>query len=1031
MSQPAERRVPLHPMPAIIDQVPSAWSTSRLVGRSVELEALGTAWARATDGEAGVALVGGEAGIGKSRLVTELGRRVADDGGLLVVGATPSRGVVAQPFAPLTGALRNLLRALPETERDVVIGPARIDLARLLPELGPAGNSPAAFDQLSSEPARLFELVLGVLDRLSARQPVVVAFEDLHWAEPSTLDLVDFLARNLDGLRVLVVLTYRTDELHRSHPLRPALAELRRLPAVWSLTVEPLDRDEIAALALELGGSDDPTALDRLVERSSGLPFFVEELLAADACRDDDVPVGLQDVLQLRIDALGPEVGEVVRALAAGTTSGPVSDRLLAEVTGLAPAELARRVRDAISHQVLVADDAGIDFRHALAREVVEEDLLPSERTALHHAFAAGLEHDPAAMADPATSARIALHWTEANEPAPAATWARRAGHAARRAYAYTEAADFHQRVLSWWDSLDDAPTVVGAPRLLVAAEAATSLVLGGKLTRAQNLIEAELAHDQDHPDLASSVDDRSDGRAALTALLGRIMRSTGSGTRSIEVLRESLATFSDRPSPHRTRVRIELAHSLALTGRRDQALVEAEAALTEAIEVGEPSTIGRAQHVVGHEMTMFGDIDEGLALLRTGLAAAIATDDVDWVSRGHINLSDVYRLIGAYPQAIHMALAGYDIARDRGIQRFAFARMNAVEAMIPIGRLEDAQRIVDDTADDEGHIAGMHTTLMRAWLNLRTGRLDGVDGELERIAPVVAKEDSFQFEGSYARNRLELMWATADRRDPWDVAAIVLDRAVRTDEGQCRAEALALVARVEADRVLDPALPAEVRAEARLGLDRLVAMLGDIADQHLFTLTPALADALVRAETARATADPATADLWIRAAKEAAAIPDPWHQAYAEWRGAERLAESGRTDEGRELAVAGRSRAATIGADGLVARLDELAGWARLGDLVAGPVAPTEEAAIDAPPAEPIDREGAALASYVTTLGLTRREAEVLALVAEGRSNGEIGQALFISTKTASVHVSSILAKLGVKSRTQAAAVAHRVVTT
>ena len=1039
----AERQVAIGARPAIIEAVRKTWSTPELVGRQAELSTLRDGWARAIEGEAGIALVGGEAGVGKSRLVNELGRQVAADGGLLVVGATPSRGAVAQPFAPLTAALRNLLRSLEPDERDLVVGPARSDLARLLPELGPAGLTPAAFDQMASEPGRLFELVLGVLDRMSARRAVVVAFEDLHWAEPSTLDLVDFLARNLDGLRVLLVVTYRTDELHRTHPLRPALAELRRLPLVRSITVEPLDRAEIALLATALGG-DAPAAgvLDRLVERSSGLPFFIEELIAVDACDDDDgceVPTGLADVLQLRIDSLGPDVGEVVRALAAASASGPVAEDLLARVTGLAPAEMARRVRDAISHQVLVADECGIDFRHALAREVVEADLLPSERTALHGAVAAGLEADPRADADPASSARIALHWTEANEPAHAAAWSRRAGQAARRAYAYAEAADHLQRVLSWWDHLDDPVEVVGASRLLVAAEAATSLVLGGRLGRARALIDAELAYDDDHPDPTASIDDRSDGRAALTALLGRLMRSTGDARASIEVLRQSLATFSDRPSPHRTRVRIELAHSLALTGMRDKALVDARQALTEAEEVGEPSTIARAQHVVGHELTMFGQIEEGLELLRVALATAIATDDVDWVSRGHINLSDSYRLLGRYEEAIDTALAGYQLALDRGVRRFAFARMNAVESMIPIGRLEDAQQIIDDTPDGEGHIAALHTTMMRTWLALRKGNPEGAAETIAQVAPSVASEDSLQFEGSQVRNQLELAWLTADRAlHAWGVAAIVLDRPVHTDQAQCRPEILSLLARIDAEQALDPTQTEAARAEARHGLDRALALLPGIADQYLFTMAPGMAEALVRAEHGRIGTDPdAAADLWGRAAKEAATVSDLWHQAYAEWRAAECLSEGGRTDDAAVSARSGRARASAMGANGLVERLDALAGWARLGDLTAPDheltTTPADDAAaghVSGPVvgATPADDP---LGAYVTVLGLTRREAEVLAQVAEGRTNGEIGELLFISTKTASVHVSSILAKLGVRSRTQAAAVAHRTTST
>ena len=290
--------------------------TPGLVGRQEEFAGLEQAWALAREDQPGLVVLGGDAGIGKSRLVNELQPRVVDDGGLWLVGSTPSRGSVAQPFAPLTGSLRSLFRQLDPAEHDGVIGPARAELARLLPELGPAGGAPAAFDQLSNEPARLFELLLGVLERLTVDRPVGLVFEDVHWAESSTLHLIEFLARNLIDIPVLVVLTYRTDEMHRTHPLRPVLAELRRLPSVVPIAVEPLDRDEVAAMVAHL--SDGPVAddvVDRLAERSGGVPFFVEELIAADACETcDELPPELQELLRLRIDALDAPVLDVVRA---------------------------------------------------------------------------------------------------------------------------------------------------------------------------------------------------------------------------------------------------------------------------------------------------------------------------------------------------------------------------------------------------------------------------------------------------------------------------------------------------------------------------------------------------------------------------------------------------------------------------------------------------------------------------------------------------------------------------------------------
>lgn len=1000
-------------------------AASDLVGRVAELRALRDAWAATVEGRPGVVLLGGDAGVGKSRLVAELRPLVHDAGGAWLLGATPSRGSGAQPFAPLTGALRGLLRGLDEAERDRVVGPARTDLARLLPELGPAGGVPAVFDQMAPEPARLFELVIGLLDRLGRTaagtdRPVALVLEDIHWAEASTLDLVDFLARNLDGLRLLVVLTYRTDELHRTHPLRPALAELRRLPATTATTVEPLDAAEVTRLATALAGAQlQPRLLERVVARSSGLPFFVEELVAVgvEACDSTDVPPGLQDVLQLRIDALPPDVVEVVRALGPGTATGPVDDALLRHVTGLDGAALAARVRVGIAQQVLVADDHGVDFRHALAREVVEADLLPAERTALHAAFASGLAARERAEHDPATAARIALHWSEARQAGPAARWSYAAGRAARRAYAFSEASEHLQRVLEVWDGLDDPAATVGTNRLEVAAAAATSLVLGNRLGRARKLIEAELAHDDAHPDPALAPDDRAEGRAALTALLGRVLRSTGEAEASIAMLRQALAAFPDRPSINRTKVQVELAHSLTLTGDLTGGLTVAQAARADAEALGEPATIGRARHVAGFDLVLTGtDVEGGLELMRSALALATETDDIDWETRGYVNLSDTLRLLGRFDEALEHGLAGHRRALERGLRRHGFARLNGAEVLVTVGRLAEARVMVDDRIEGEGHMAHIHADLTEGWLDVLQGRIDGVPAAVERLAPVIAGESNLQFEGSLTRIRLEHLWLTRSREDPVPIAAVVLDRDGVGSDTQYRAEVLTLVARIQADQALDPTRRDDARAAARAGLEATAALT--MADTPQTTVPLPLAEALFAAEVARGRAVGAVeeAGLWAEAAAVAATVGLRWHHVYAAWRRAEALAAAGAIADAATVAFAARAEAAAMDARPLVDELDALARRARLGPLdadVAG------------------DGEGAAAEEHSDAsfrdLGLTAREAEVLALLAEGRTNGEIGEALFISTRTAGVHVSNILAKLGVRSRTQAAAVAHR----
>jgi predicted ATPase len=186
-----------------------------LVGRESELSVLLAAVERAAGGEGAVAVVGGEAGVGKTRLVQEAAAH-ARRGGRVLSGACVEVGGDVLPLAPIVDALRSLARSTPADQLQALLGPARRPLARLVPELDPD----AELDAHGGAPAQLLEPVLGLLARLSAQRPLLLVIEDLHWADRSTLDLVALLGRSLRGMRVALVVTYRSDELHRGHPLR-------------------------------------------------------------------------------------------------------------------------------------------------------------------------------------------------------------------------------------------------------------------------------------------------------------------------------------------------------------------------------------------------------------------------------------------------------------------------------------------------------------------------------------------------------------------------------------------------------------------------------------------------------------------------------------------------------------------------------------------------------------------------------------------------------------------------------------------
>jgi predicted ATPase len=316
------------------------------VGREAELGVLTAAIDAAVAGEPGVVAVSGEAGVGKTRLAEEAADRARRNGARVLTGSCIELGGEGLPFGPLADALRELVRTTEPDELDAFMGPARSELARILPELDP-GVAPATSALGDVGTARLLELILGVVERLADDRPLMFVIEDLHWADRSTLDLVALLVRALRAGRVLVAASFRTDELHRSHPLRPLVSGWERVRSVHRIDLERFGRDDVAGqLEAILGESPSPRLVDQIHERSEGNAFLIEELLAAvqSGADPDQLPPSLRDVLLARVERLTPDAQQLLRIAAAG---GPaVSDGLLAAVAGLGePSSTPRSTR--------------------------------------------------------------------------------------------------------------------------------------------------------------------------------------------------------------------------------------------------------------------------------------------------------------------------------------------------------------------------------------------------------------------------------------------------------------------------------------------------------------------------------------------------------------------------------------------------------------------------------------------------------------------------------------------------------------
>jgi predicted ATPase len=442
------------------------------IGRIEELELLEAARGRAADGEPAVVLVGGEAGVGKTRLIAELTARCAADGTRVLVGGCVPVGDGALPYAPIIEALRTLLGDVGVGAVRELVGPSWPELARLLPALGAPDRSGLPEQAAQS---RLFELLLGLLGRLGAERPAVLVVEDLHWADRSTRDLLAFLVRNLRRVRVLVVVTYRNDEPGQRR-LGPYLAELDRGGRVERMELPKLDRVETGAqLAGILGAAPAADLVDGVFARSEGNPFFTEELLAAVRVGSGALPATLRDLLRGRVQGLPQRSLDLLAVVAVAGRRVP--HRLLARVAGLDEPDLVDALRVVVDHQLLVTQpgEDGYEFRHALLGEVVDADLLPGQRTRLHAGYALALTDQPGlAGAPPAVAAaELAAHWDAAGEsPRALSAWVA-AGLAAEHARAFAEAHQHFARALELWEQVPDPGRLAGLDRVDLLARTA------------------------------------------------------------------------------------------------------------------------------------------------------------------------------------------------------------------------------------------------------------------------------------------------------------------------------------------------------------------------------------------------------------------------------------------------------------------------------------------------------------------------------------------------------------------------------
>lgn len=1012
------------------------------VGRQAELAELLRAAEAADDGDPQAVLVRGEAGVGKTRLVGELLRSLETRAAVAAVGGCVELGGDGLPFAPFSEALRVLWQRLPDEVRAASAGHEDL-LARILP--GPEGAAYA--DQRDDDVTRLFELTTRVLEHLAADRLVVLVVEDLHWADASTRNLLSYLFRTRRRGRLLLLGTYRSDDIDRRHPLRPLLAELGRLRSVRRVALPRFTRGEVGGqLAGILGAPPDPAVLDEVYARSDGNAFFVEELAAGGR---DHLGTGrrdlrdLRDVLLPRLESLPETSQHILRTAAEGGVATGYA--LLREVAGLPEDELIEGLRQAVLAQVLVPepDGSAYRFRHSLVRETVSETLLPGERALVNRRYANALEADPALVPAAELSCRLARHWHAAQDSVKALRMSVTAAEEARHCYAYTEQLWHLERALQLWDRVpDEARAALPAPRcpqtypsgnlaepeprqdgngpdrggpsrLDLLATATVAALHGGNLDRALALTDAalEALPPENWPFRLHA--------AWFWTQRSRVVQglNRGDGWQELETARNLTAGLA--PTPVHADVLVHIANWTAVhrpgpanRAAADQAVRYAAAVGAEALELHARMT----RCLLDAETDADGT---GVSELYEVRRRAEELGELGIAGRANQNLPSVLEGMGLSEEAVAAADHGIALCRSLGLgDHEGWVHSNKAISLFSLGRWAESEASLDEAETvARSHLPRWTFAARRAYHLLHRGDADGAARQLA-LADELRGTERLRTQLLVALSHCTMEIAAGQGRLADARAEFLRADAAGLTTGPVRwslpllRTAAAVEAEARGSASLDGPSP-EVLAAIRRAAGRLDAVFPVWVGY----------ERLLQAELGRAEGDD---------------DPAPWSRAVAAFATVDRPYESA-------AALHGEGRALLAGNQRRAAALDRLDRARRIAiDLGAGLLLADVEAAMrragtdPAQEQEPPPANAAAAASAATAdagadvgepapFGLTPRESEVLGLVAKGYSNRRISEELYISQKTTSTHVSHILAKLGASSRTEAAAMAHR----
>lgn len=934
-----------------------------MVGREAELAIVRGFFDQVVDGVPVAVLVEGEAGIGKSRLLREFGAEVANRADVHV-GWCLDLGASRTPFGPLTGILRSIVARMGADRVRDELGVGVEALGMLLPELNPTERS-------QTSPDRLRDAIASLIESAAERAPQVLVVEDLHWADESTLALLSFLLRTLARGRILLVLTCRTDDVRRGDAVSRFIGESTRARLLERVAVERLETASVRQLAESITGEPlSDAALDRIQERAEGVPFFVEEIAG---CSAGPLPGSLRDLLLARFDRLGDDARRVVQVVSGAER--PLTHPLVTQLAGLPEVRLDEGIREATLSGILVVVDDDYRFRHALLREAVHDDLLPGERARLHRAYAEALEENCTGT-DSGDPAALAYHWQLAQDDRRALAAAVTAMLDAKSRFAFASAARFGELALDLWIRVPDAASVVEVERFELLRTLGSVLRNAGDGERALAVVNVALGEVD-----PETVDPRTHARL-LRDKAYYLMNLGREG--SIALLQQALAVLDGRVDDDRLRASIlnQLASRYMIAGRLDEAITLAVEAGERAVRAGSDDEASIAANVRGGARAHLGDLDAGHREYALALRLAKGTNAE---MRYRVNYSDLLGLLGRYRDAVQVAEDGLAPARAFGVERTTGALMtqNMAVPLLEMGEIDRVEgMLARELSQRTLRISHMYSTMTRVRVLSWRGRHEQAAEILREWHP--AFEETGRVERQIWYDEVMMRVAVAEGRND-HARALAEVRAMLADDGpvflhqrRLLLEAGWMIAELRASGIDVEDAADEVRAawSAQPG-----QLLGDawwsILDALLSPSIPAL-----RAAVDLADGDDVPVTVRVTTRLELARL----------------LVDGGERTEATTVLAHARAEAERLGH---VPLMQSVGAFSVAAGLATASDSARQVAESDA---------------------LTARERQVLELIVEGLSNRQIGERLFISAKTVSVHVSAVLRKLGVSTRTEAA---------